>query len=66
MDETDVFEDVAKQVRVVRAFKNEIRKAGSSTNVNNISANSIEPPAYSIQYTRGHGDDDDERSPLLT
>ena len=29
LDETDVFEDVAKQVRVVRAFRNEFRRADS-------------------------------------
>jgi len=48
LDETDVFEDVAKQVRVVRAFRNEFRRASQA---------SVVPPkeenAHVIQYTPG-------------
>jgi len=66
LDETDVFEDVAKQVRVVRAFKNELRRVSvvSATSAPNI------PTPMSIQYTKGDSDnesdpEDNERRPLL-
>jgi len=33
VDETDVFEDVAKQIRVVRAFKNELKRTESEISI---------------------------------
>ena len=69
MDETDVFEDVAKQVRVVRAFRNEFRRA-SAVNVNPPGSPSLgdgSMTSLNIQYTKGNDSDDEphEKQPLL-
>eukprot|EP00339_Tiarina_fusa_P023288 CAMPEP_0117024810 /NCGR_PEP_ID=MMETSP0472-20121206/18387_1 /TAXON_ID=693140 ORGANISM="Tiarina fusus, Strain LIS" /NCGR_SAMPLE_ID=MMETSP0472 /ASSEMBLY_ACC=CAM_ASM_000603 /LENGTH=368 /DNA_ID=CAMNT_0004731345 /DNA_START=302 /DNA_END=1408 /DNA_ORIENTATION=- len=64
LDETDVFEDVAKQVRVVRAFRNEFRRA-SAVSVPPMTSTPSQT-ALNIQYTRGnHDSSDDETQPLL-
>merc|ERR1712137_304885 len=67
LDETDVFEDVAKQVRVVRAFRNEFRRA-SAVGIQAPGPNSTSTSNLSIQYTKGDIDSDEEpneKQPLL-
>merc|ERR1712173_10178 len=51
LDETDVFEDVAKQVRVVRAFRNEFRRASQASVT--VATPAKDENAHVIQYTPG-------------